>query len=192
MELTYNFKDFRSDIQYLIQAINVMGEDLVGLELGVFRGDSSMTILHNCSIKKLYLVDNWKPYHDFLKPIPDGKPAYFVNQIDSEINEFLTRHAIKYSGMSEKVEIIKKDSLDALEHIENESLDFIFFDAMMSQKQSFAEAMAYYPKIKKGGFFMGHDSNAIEQVLIPIKSVKKYYNNCNTLHTYQNSFLFKI
>ena len=94
--MKYNFKNYlQSDITFLIQAINVLGEDLVGLELGVLRGDSSMTILHNCSIKKLYLIDNWKPYYDYLKTIPDGQPASYMDEINQEVNEFLTRHKIK-------------------------------------------------------------------------------------------------
>jgi|TARA_R100000084_G_C4645519_1_gene146489 predicted O-methyltransferase YrrM len=189
---THSFKNHRSDVQHLIHAINTIGDNLVGLELGVFRGESSMTILHNCSIKKLYLIDHWKPYYDFIKAVPDGRPSKIVNQIEAELNELLTRHAIKYSGMSEKVEIIKEDSLDAVRHIEDESLDFIFFDAMLSEEQSFAEAMAYYRKIKKGGFFMGHDSDSVEQVMKPIERIKNHYNNNNSIHVYINSFLFKI
>ena len=50
-----NYKDFnKSDVSPLILSINMMGENLVGLELGVFRGESFMTILHNCdNVKKL-------------------------------------------------------------------------------------------------------------------------------------------
>jgi|TARA_A100000171_G_C2118252_1_gene139145 hypothetical protein len=192
MSFQYNFKDHQADILLLIQAINTIGDNLVGLELGVLRGDSSMAVLHNCSIKKLYLIDNWEPYSDYLKNIPDGKAHHHCNEADSEWNEYATRHRVKYSGMKEKVEIIKEDSLKAVNHIPNASLDFIFFDAMMHEKQSYEEAFAYYPKIKKGGFFMGHDSNAIEQVMKPIESVKEHFNNKNTIHTYLNTFLFKI
>ena len=192
MELTHSFRNHRSDVQYLVQAINTIGDNLVGLELGVFRGESSMTILHNCSIKQLYLIDHWKPYYDFIKPVPDGQPAKIVTEIEAELNEFLTRHAIKYSGMSEKVQIIKEDSLDAVKHIEDESLDFLFFDAMLNEEQSFEEAVAYYPKIKKGGFFMGHDAHCNKQVIKPIERVKEHFNNLNSVHIYLDSFLFKI
>ena len=192
MELSYNFKNHQSDVRYLIQAINTIGDNLVGLELGVAMGESSMTILHNCSIKKLFLIDNWKPYYDYIKPVPDGQPAFIVNEKEAELHEFLTRHKIKYSGMSEKVEIIKEDSLNAVKYIEDKSLDFMFFDAMLSEKQSFEEAMAYYPKLKKGGFFMGHDAMCTEQVINPITSVKEYYNNYNSIHIYCDTFFFKI
>ena len=65
-----HYGDTNSDIMPHILAINTMGNNLIGLELGVFKGDSFLTILHNCNnVKKLYGVDNWKPYYDFLKPI---------------------------------------------------------------------------------------------------------------------------
>ena len=192
-QLFYNFKDFiQADISFLIQAINVLGENLIGCELGVERGHSSMTILDNCSLKKLYLIDNWKPYVDFLKTEPDGKPGYEANHMESEINEFLCRHHIKYSSEKDKTEIIKKDSLEAVHDIEDQSLDFIFFDAMMSEEQTFNEAKAYYLKIKKNGYFMGHDAVAKKQVIEPLKKVKKIYNNNNKIFTYNNTFLFKI
>jgi len=192
-ELFYNFKDVtNADVSFLIQAINVLGENLTGCELGAYRGYSSMTILDNCSLEKLYLIDSWKPYVDFLKTEPDGKPGYEVNQMESEINEFLCRHHVKYSREKDKVEIIKKDSLEAVHDIEDQSLDFIFFDAMMSEEQTYNEAKAYYSKIKNNGYFMGHDSVAKQQVIEPMIKVKELYNNNNKIFTYNNTFLFKV
>jgi hypothetical protein len=190
--MSYNFNNSKSDVSNLILAINTLGEDLVGLELGVLRGESLMTILNNCSIKKLYGVDSWKPYSDFLKDKPDGKPAYSVSIEQQDVNKFATFHYIKYSKQKDKVEIIEKDSLEAVKQIPDQSLDFIFFDAMMTKEQSYREAKAYYPKIKKGGFFTGHDANDTEQVIKPIEEVKKEYNNTNKIIIFDNCFFFKI
>lgn len=191
--MKYNFKNYlQSDITFLIQAINVLGENLVGLELGVLRGDSSMTILHNCSIKKLYLIDNWKPYYDYLKTIPDGQPASYMDEINQEVNEFLTRHKIKNSGHIDKVEIIKEDSIKASTFIPDDHLDFIFFDAMMTESQTYEEAFAYLPKVKKGGIFMGHDANALQQVISPIEKVKAHFKNNNKINSFGNTFCFRI
>lgn len=182
-----------SDIQPLILAINIMGKNLTGLELGVLRGESFMTILHNCNnVSKLIGVDNWKPYTDYIKNEPDGKAAYSVGEKESEYNKLLTKLNIKYGNVDNRYQIIEKNSLEAVKNIKDESLDFIFFDAMMSAEQTFEEGMAYYKKIKKGGFFTGHDSNAIKQVIKPIEKVKENYNNTNELVIYSNCFLFKI
>jgi hypothetical protein len=82
--------------------------------------------------------------------------------------------------------------LEAVHDIEDQSLDFIFFDAMMSEEQTYNEAKAYYSKIKNNGYFMGHDAVAKKQVIEPMIEVKKLYNNNNKIFTYNNTFLFKI
>ena len=189
--IPYNFKNYKSDISPLIISLNTLGVNLTGLELGIFQASSTLTLLHNCKIKKLYAIDNWKPYYDYLKEKPDGKPAYYIDQKKSELNRFISLHNIKYSGCEEKVEIIEEDSLIGISKIKDNSLDFIFFDAMMTEKQTYEEAYAVYPKIKKGGFFTGHDSNCIEQVIEPIKEVMKKYGNNNDLIDYDKCFLFK-
>jgi hypothetical protein len=189
-----HYNNTNSDISPLILAINAIGNDLIGLELGVERGDSFLTILHNCNnVKKLYGVDSWKPYHDFLKSEPDGKPSYYVDEQQSEHNKFLTFSKLKYeTNESHNFEIIEKDSLIAVKDIPDSSLDFIFFDAMMTEDQTYAEALAYYPKIKKGKYFLGHDAFCNLQVIKPIEEVKQKFNNSNEIVCYSNCFLFKV
>tara|TARA_R100000742_G_C4278186_1_gene100721 strand:+ start:607 stop:1179 length:573 start_codon:yes stop_codon:yes gene_type:complete len=190
--MKYVWNNADSDVGDLILAINTLGENLTGLELGVGKGESFMTILNNCSMKKLYGVDNWKPYTDYLKTIPDGNPCYHVNEEQQDIARFFTYHYVNFSDQKKKVKILEMDSMEAVKHIPNKSLDFIFFDAMMTEEQSYEEAKAYYPKIKKGGFFTGHDAVAVEQVMKPISKVKEEYNNTNSIKIFNNCFLFKI
>jgi hypothetical protein len=189
-----HFNYTKSDIAPLILTINILGDNLVGLELGVLRADSLMTILHNCNnVKKMFGVDNWKPYKDYLKDKPDGKPSYSVNQKQSDLNKYITHLNLTYDlPLNKEAQILEEDSLKAVKKIKDKSLDFIFFDAMMSETQSYNEALAYYPKIKKNGYFMGHDADAIEQVIKPIEKVKRKFKNNNRLITYNNCFLFKI
>ena len=62
----------------------------------------------------------------------------------------------------------------------------------MSEEQTYEEAMAYYPKIKKGGLFLGHDAEAQIQIIKPLKKVLKHYNCKNKIFIYNNCFLIKI
>ena len=136
-----------TDISPLISAINIMGKNLTGLELGVFRAESFLTILHNCNnVKKLIGVDNWKPYEDYLRRVPNGVPVSITDEKQMKLNESLAMLNLEYgTPKGKKVVIIKKNSLDAIKHIDDKTLDFIFFDAMMTEKQCLDEAMAYYP-----------------------------------------------
>jgi len=183
-----------TDIYPLIFAINIMGKNLTGLELGVFRAESFLTILQNCeNVKKLIGVDNWKPYVDYLRRVPNGVPVESIDEKQSKLNESIAMLNLEYgTPKGKKVIVINKNSLDAVHHVKDKSLDFIFFDAMMTEEQSFEEAMAYYPKLKKGGYFMGHDSICTQQVIEPIKKVKKHFKNKNDLVIYANCFLFKV
>ena len=193
----YDFTGFvRSDVYPLILAINTIGKDLVGAEIGVERGNSFFTILHNCEIKKLYGIDSWQPYRDFLAGGDDTSEWRDVDQKMSDLNKLIFKHHLKhhlfYAKNSLKIEIIEKDTLDAVNDIADKSLDFIFFDAMMTEKQTYDEARAYYPKIKKGGLFTGHDSGCKNQVMRPIRKIKDYYNNKNPIIDYSNCFLFRV
>ena len=184
--------NIQADVSLLIPLVNSLGDGITGLELGVLRGDSFLTLLHNCpNIKKLYGIDSWKPYTDYLKPEPDSKPAYSVNEQESELNRFLTFSNLKHWWDGSKYQIIEKDSLKAVDEIPDESLDFIFFDAMMTDDQTFQEAIAYYPKIKKGGYFMGDDAFCTKQVIDPIIEVMNHYGNKNKLTVYNRVFFFR-
>ena len=108
MVTNYNYKDVQSDIKSIIHAINLLykGPDvhpngLVGAEIGVYKADSFMTILHNCPhVRKLHGVDAYEPYSDYLKDIPDGQPSYTIDEKDIEIIKFTSYHHQKVFWMS--------------------------------------------------------------------------------------------
>jgi len=55
MDPNYDFTNAQFDVKSLIHAINLHGENLIGLELGILRAESFCTLLQNCpNIKKLY------------------------------------------------------------------------------------------------------------------------------------------
>lgn len=146
-----NYKDFKSDISPLVMTINLLGSDLVGLELGINRSDSFMTLLENCpNISKLYGVDNFKPHHDIWNDrVVDGM------ELDMIRAESLSKHL--HSPHKNKIVFIEKNSLDAAAEIEDGSLDFIFIDADHSYEAVLADLKAWYPKVKSGGLMAGHD-----------------------------------
>ena len=76
----YDFKDCKSDVQSIVHVINLLGKELVGTEVGVFRAVSFCTLLQNCpNIKTLFGIDSYKPYTDYLKEPYDGSPAYSIS-----------------------------------------------------------------------------------------------------------------
>ena len=132
----------------LVEPIKALGDNAVGLELGVARAETSAYLLDNCpNIAKFYCVDPWTPYMDW------------NGMVTKEIIEGMRVAA--YSNMSEygnKVEIIRETSNKAADMIEDNSLDFIFIDGDHSFTAAYHDITVYWPKVKKGGLFAGHDT----------------------------------
>jgi hypothetical protein len=186
-----NYRFNRCDAQSIIHLISQHGPNLVGLELGVFEAQSFCSLLQNCSnVKTLYGVDSWQPYTDYLKEPYDETPAYNIDSKSIELVKSIAFHSIKHSGFKEKAIILEKDSKDALNDIPNNSLDFIFLDTYMSEKQAFEDVYDWYPKVKKGGLFTGHDADG-SIIMIVILNFRKRYNINSPLSVFDNTFVWK-
>ena len=147
-----------SDIRSIIHCINLLGKDLVGLELGVWEAESFMTILHNCpNVKTLYGIDSYQPYADFMKEPYNENSDFIVDYKKADLIKGHAQNKLKYSGMGEKIVFYEMDSDDALKKFEPESLDFIFIDTCVTYEQAKNDIQSWFPIIKKCGLFAGHD-----------------------------------
>lgn len=150
-----NFLEGYYNITPLIPCIQLLGNGVKGVEVGVQRAESLCTVLQNCSnIEKMYAVDNWQPYTESL-----GENTFFINQQDSELAKLIALHNIKWSGFENKVTIVEKNSLEAVEQFDNEYFDLIFLDSYGNELECMKELSAWYPKLRHGGLFCGHDSS---------------------------------
>ena len=188
-DIPYDFTDNKkSDIQSLVHLINFLGNDLVGLELGVSKGESFMTLLHNCpNIKVLHGVDSYKPYTDFLKDPYDGNAAHVVGYKEIDLDKSIAMNFFKFSGMGEKIRIHETDSEEALQRIDDESLDFIFIDTYMTYEQAYRDFNSWYPKLKNGGLFSGHDWTA-SAVQRAVSEFRQQLNIQNTMSCFDQCF----
>jgi predicted O-methyltransferase YrrM len=188
----YDFSNnLEADCRALIPVINLLGDNLVGLELGVFEGRSFLTMLHNCpGIKTLYGVDSYQPYHDFLrKGGITSEPVYTIDLKTIELLRNTTMNRIKHCGMPEKVIFLEKDTTEAAKEVENESLDFIFMDTCMTQEQIRADLYTWYSKVKSGGLFAGHDWNSPE-VSYEVMDFRLNHGITAPMSTYDNTFMW--
>jgi hypothetical protein len=120
---------------------------LVGVEIGVWRGHNALNILQNLDIKMLYLVDSYIAY-----------PEYNLMEINSHTNmdenEKEARELLK--PYEDRITWIIKRAHDAKDDIPND-LDFVYIDGNHSAEFCKMDMEDYYPKVKSGGFFSGHD-----------------------------------
>lgn len=133
----------------LLEYANSKYPDGIVVEIGVASGCFSKQILASYpSLKEIYLIDLWgyqeKGYEDACN-LPQETQNERYMQIRRDFAD------------NEKVRIIREWSDKAASECEDESIDFLYLDANHSYEACKADLKAWYPKIKKGGLFAGHD-----------------------------------
>lgn len=123
--------------------------DLVIVELGVFKGEFSKFIHKNLNPKKLYLVDLFEGYIG--SGDKDGN-----NMEYTDLSNEHTNLSNFFSGQN-NVSIIKSSTTDFLKNMEDESIDLIYIDADHEYLSVVNDLSLSYSKIKHGGLICGHD-----------------------------------
>ena len=117
-----------------------------GVEIGVFKGQFSKEILSRWN-GTLYMVDVWRPL---------GEEYEDASNHSVHVNAYAeTMERIK--GLEERGIMIRANSKSASEIFPDESLDFIYIDANHAYDFVAEDIKLWFPKLKKGGIFAGHD-----------------------------------
>ena len=112
-------------------------DNAVFVEIGCLRGRSATFLaveVNNLNKNiKIYCVDHW---------------------IDTEVYEEFKENIIP---VQDYITLIKDKALNAAAQFKDDSLDFVFIDAGHEYEHTKQLLHAWYPKMKKGGVFSGHD-----------------------------------
>ena len=132
----------------LIEPINSLKGELVGVEIGVCLAHTTEAYAKGIkNLKKLYAVDNYPTFVDW-----DG------SDWNKDRQDLMKKAAQdKMLAHKDKVEFLHVSSEEFVKTIEDESLDFVFIDGDHSFEAALKDFQNYYPKVKKGGIFGGHD-----------------------------------
>ena len=132
----------------LIEPINSLKGELVGVEVGVCLAHTTEAFAKGIkNLKKLYAVDNYPTFVDW-----DG------SDWNKDRQDLMKKAAQeKMLAYKDKVEFLHVSSEEFVKTIEDESLDFVFIDGDHSFEAALKDFQNYYPKVKKGGIFGGHD-----------------------------------
>jgi len=119
----------------------------VGVELGAWRGGTTLFLLDYEPELKMHAVDIFEQQPDH--------PEYCGKQYDfTDSYPYLLEQAHRYEG---RLVIHKGRSHEVVNRFENRSLDFVLIDADHSYESVKQDILDWRPKVCPGGFVMGHD-----------------------------------
>jgi hypothetical protein len=119
----------------------------VGAEIGVARGFYAKCLFIRIPKLKLYLIDPWKSYGDYVEH-HDDKGQVILDACLEKAKERLKGY---------NVEFIRKTSMEAVKDFKDESLDFVFIDGNHSFEYVVEDIAQWSKKVRKGGIVSGHD-----------------------------------
>ena len=136
---------YRNQLPSLSNGLGLIG---IGAEIGVQTGAYSEIILRESSLRKLYSIDCWKQLKSY-------KDIANKNQIKQYY--YYLKTIVRLFKFGKRSRILRRFSKETSQHFKNESLDFIYIDAQHSYNGCKEDIELWWPKLKKGGIFAGHD-----------------------------------
>ncbi|TES92947.1 MAG: class I SAM-dependent methyltransferase [Candidatus Cloacimonadota bacterium] len=121
--------------------------NLVGAEIGIYRGANAGFYLKELDIKLVSLIDPYVGYGNY-SPVKVGLKHF-------EEAEKLAHEKLR--NYERRIMWVKKKSSEAVKFIDDNSLDFIYIDGNHSHDSVAEDVTLYYPKLKMGGLLAGHD-----------------------------------
>jgi hypothetical protein len=146
--MTYPLELHQVSAHGLVPYIKQLGNNLVGCELGVCRAHNLIYLLDRAEeVKMTYAIDPYTPYID--------EPWGLISQ--EEINGWRDTAFDILKDCGDRVKFLQMTSAEAVNHIPDNSLDYIFIDGDHNYQPVLDDCRAYWSKVKPGGIFAGHD-----------------------------------
>lgn len=148
------FPQSRAGLPDLLNCLGLLGE---AVEVGVQAGVHARDFLQNWQGRHLRLVDLWSAqtdsqanlfYVDIANVHGDSVRKQHRSHCESRLEEWLR---------SGRATVINLDSQLAASQIEDGAIDFVYLDARHDFAGVVADIRAWWPKVRTGGVFAGHD-----------------------------------
>lgn len=150
------------------------GENLVGVEIGVCRGETSKYWLDTCkNIYWLVGVDPWEAY-----------PEITQEQLDAFFR--CAQNNLKEHRKSGRSFLQRLYSAQAAKFFSDHTFDFCFIDGEHTYEAVLQDSEIWYPKVKYGGIFAGHDWGK-RGVVDAINKFREQHGITEPIHRVKNS-----
>lgn len=123
----------------------------VGLEIGVWKGEFSEVILDKLSPKLFYMVDPWKYMENYSDRWYGGTWATSQKDMDNIFEEI----CLKFKN--QPVKIIRDFSDNLLNHIPEETLDWVYIDGNHDYEFVLNDLTISKKLLKHNGLIVGDD-----------------------------------
>ena len=154
---------------------------LKGVEVGVCTGESIAYLLESTNkIEHITGIDPYLEYRDWHDVISQDQMDEYKRVADDN----LAPHAARYT-------LMHKSSFEVVDEFEDQSLDFVFIDGDHSYEGAKWDMIHWYPKVRNGGLFSGHDINlaVVEKALREfISGYNIQVHNNNVMTTTENAW----
>lgn len=138
----------RNDLPALIDSMGLK----TGVELGVWRGENSEFLLTHSSLSKLWSIDAWCDDTEVVKA------TFKKDKIkDGAIEKYYQETLEKLKKYGERSGVLRGISWEQAKKFDDGSLDFVYVDASHRYSGVSYDLLAWWPKVRMGGLFAGHD-----------------------------------
>ena len=147
----------------LLELVKTLGNNILGLEIGACRGANGVKFLEGCSnIMRLDLIDPYKEYKD---------SAGYSSQLILDQSKEVAFYNFAPFGDRARLHVCTSD--EYVKTISDGYYDYIFIDGNHSYECVKNDMINYYPKVKTGGIFSGHDVhlNDVQRALLEFRSI---------------------
>ena len=149
-----------------------------GVEVGTFKGEFAREILKADNLLRLYMVDVWR-----------GLGEEYKDSSNHNIHTSAYADTMKsIEGFEDRGIMIRANSEIGASMFPDKSLDFVYIDANHAYEWVKKDIKAWLPKVREGGYLMGHDYIDIDWYNDP-----NFMENGKDKHIYgANGFYFGV
>lgn len=124
-----------------------------GAEIGVWKGETTLYLLEHLPKLRLLCVDPYKVYDHYKKHHHLGvyEDQLLLNELYEAVKGKVERRHRNRTAW------VREASVDAASAVPPEDLDFVFIDGNHGHEYVLADIKAWAPKVRKGGYIIGHD-----------------------------------
>lgn len=149
----------RDELALLCNNLGLVG---TAVEVGVDNGYFAKENLKNWHGAHYIFIDPW------------ARVPGYVDCPELDDKELQKRYeaVVRCFAPDPRVSILRAKSLDAVKKFEDGSLDWVYLDAIHEYETVKADIEAWFPKVKMGGVFSGHDYTACKPGVV--KAVNEF------------------